>query len=186
MLLNMKMNLKNAPPVSIQVGNVIIKQEKSTKLLGMQIEDSQGWKEHFSGKGGLIASLNKRLFAVRRVTNQIPQDKLSKLAHALWVSKLRYGLQLCSNVRTHESELKNTNMKAAQIAQNKLLRLLNNSTLRDRISTEELITKTGLLSVNQLAASIKMMEVWKSIHIKDYPIELEPNNRISDKCVSAW
>ena len=82
----------------------------------------------------MIASLNKILFAMRIVANHIPRDRLKQLAHALWVSKLRYGLQLSSNVRTHESELKNTNMKAAQIAQNKLLRLLNNSTLRDRIS----------------------------------------------------
>ena len=69
-------------------------------------------------------------------------------------------------------------MKAAQVAQNKLLRLLNNSTIKDRTSTEELLKKTGMLSVNQLAANIKLMEVWKSINIKDYPLQLEPNNMI--------
>ena len=151
-------------------------QDKSTKLLGMQIEDNQSWKEHFSGKGGLIASLNNRLFSIRRVANHLPRDKLTQLSHALWMSKLRYGLQLCMNVRSHETELLNTNMKATQIAQNKLLRLLNNSTLKDRVNTEQLLKNTGLLSVNQLAASIKLMEVWKSEHIKDYPVQLEPNN----------
>ena len=37
-----------------------------------------------------------------------------------------------------------------------------------------------MLSVNQLAASIKLMEVWKSVNIKDYPVQLEPNNPNAD------
>ena len=32
-------------------------------------------------------------------------------------------------------------------------------------------------SVNQLAASIKLTEVWKSLNIENYPFHLEPNNR---------
>ena len=36
--------------------------------------------------------------------------------------------------------------------------------------------KTGFLSVNQLAASIKLSEVWKSTNIENYPVHLEPNN----------
>ena len=38
-----------------------------------------------------------------------------------------------------------------------------------------MLKKTGLLSVNQLAASIKLMEVWKSENVTHYPIQLEPN-----------
>ena len=49
----------------------------------MIIEDNQGWKEHFIEKNGLIAYLNKRLFAIRRVANQIPRNKLVQLAHAI-------------------------------------------------------------------------------------------------------
>ena len=173
------MNLKQGkedPALKIRIGSSLLEQEKSTKLLGMCIEDNLNWKEHFSGRNGLISSLNKRLFAIRRVANFVPSDMLKQLAHALWMSKLRYGLQLCSNVRILSSDPKNSNMKAAQIAQNKLLRLLNNSTLKDRISTEILLAKTEMLSVNQLAASIKLCEVWKSLNIVNYPIQLEPNS----------
>ena len=92
------------------------------------------------------------------------------------MSKLRYGLQLCTNVRIEESELKNGNMKSLQIAQNKLMRLLTRTSIKDRTCTRELLSMTGLLSVNQLAASIKLCEVWKSENIKDYPIHLEPNH----------
>ena len=34
----------------------------------------------------------------------------------------------------------------------------------------------NLLSVNQLAAQIKLQEVWKSVHIDKYGIKLEPYN----------
>ena len=52
--------------VSIRVDSEIIERERSTKLLGMTIEDNQCWKENFSGKSGLISSLNKRLFAFQK------------------------------------------------------------------------------------------------------------------------
>ena len=47
--------------------------------------------------------------------------------------------------------------------------------ISERRPTELLLKNTGLLSVNQLAASIKLSEVWKSINLVNYPIQLEPN-----------
>ena len=58
------------------------------------------------------------------------------------------------------------------------MRLLLKIPFHDRTSTAELLSKTGLLSINQLAASIKLMEVWKSENVPNYPIQLEPNNTI--------
>ena len=40
-----------------------------------------------------------------------------------------------------------------------------------------MLTKFGLLSFNQMAAQIKLLEVWKkSINVVGYPINLEPYN----------
>ena len=39
-----------------------------------------------------------------------------------------------------------------------------------------MLDKFGLLFVNQLAASIKLVEVWKSFNQEGYPIKLEPYN----------
>ena len=55
------------------------------------------------------------------------------------------------------------------------LRLLDNSHISERKSKKELLANTGFLSVNQLAASIKLTETWKTINIENYPIKLEPN-----------
>ena len=41
--------------------------------------------------------------------------------------------------------------------------------------------KFNLLSVNQLAAQIKLKEVWKSLNCPNYPTKLEPyNNALAD------
>ena len=72
--------------------------------------------------------------------------------------------------------MKNTNIKAAKVAQNKLMRLLTKASYMDQTGTKELLEKTGLLSVNQTAASIKLAEVLKGLNVKNYPIHLEPNN----------
>ena len=105
----------------------------------MQLQDNLGWKNHFIGKNGLISSLNKRLYAISRIKKYIPHEKLPRLAHALWTSKLRYGLQLCGNVRLKNEDSQNTFMKATQVAQNKMLRLLNNTTMKDKIHTKLIV-----------------------------------------------
>ena len=42
-----------------------------------------------------------------------------------------------------------------------------------------MLEKFGLLSVNQLAAQIKLTEVWKAINIENYAIRLDPYKPIS-------
>ena len=67
-------------------------------------------------------------------------------------------------------------MLAAQVAQNKMTRMLNASSNKDHISTKSLLEKFNLPSVNQLAAEIKLTEAWKIMKVPDYPITLEQNN----------
>ena len=58
-----------------------------------------------------------------------------------------------------------------------MLRAINGSKISDRISTESMLTKFNLLSVNRLSAQIKLKEVWKSVNCPNYPTKLEPYNR---------
>ena len=57
-----------------------------------------------------------------------------------------------------------------------MLRVINNSRIKDKISVESMLKKFNLLSVNQLAAQIKLQEVWKSVNIEKYGITLDPYN----------
>ena len=70
-------------------------------------------------------------------------------------------------------------MKSLQLTQNRMLRTMNVSKIKDKISTVTLLNKFGLLSVNQLAAQIKLTEVWKSLNVVGHPSLLEPYHKVS-------
>ena len=102
---------------SLTVGNAVIERTKHTKLLGVIIEESQEWTEHFKT---LKTSLNQRLWVIRRIARQLPKSKLMTVVHSLWMSKLRYGLQLCIKVRLVESDVKPNYLKSLQQMQNRI------------------------------------------------------------------
>ena len=80
----------------------------------------------------------------------------------------------------------NQTMKTAQVAQNKMLRMLDGVSLKERISSRSLLQKYNLPSVNQLVGEIKLLEAWKATHITSYPFQLEennPNRQVSDRSV---
>ena len=64
-----------------------------------------------------------------------------------------------SKVRTTEHDPTNGNMDKLQITQNKLARVLENVMLKDRTSTATLLNNQQMLSVNQVAAQIKLSEI---------------------------
>ena len=177
MVLNMKKQCdKLLAEQGISIGGITVKPDNQTKLLGMSIENNQGWNEHFNGPMGLINALNKRTFAIRRIKEQIPLKNTMRVVQSIWMSKLRYGLQLCNKVRTSPEDPINKNMQSAQVAQNKMMRMLNGSSKTDHISIKSLLEKFNLPSVNQLSAEIKITEAWKIMHVTDYPITLDRNN----------
>ena len=106
--------LKDEAPIKIKIGDSFIKQEKSAKLLGVKIEENQSWNEQINGKGGVISSLNQRLFLIKRLKQQINTKQQKKVANSIWTSKLRYGLQLYAKVRTSNEDPSCANMDALQ------------------------------------------------------------------------
>ena len=137
----------------------------------MTFEGSQKWSEHIYGTNGLVSSLNQRWFFIRRLKNVISQKALQKISDGLFISRLRYGLQLLGCVRWSISDPTNKDMEVLQKCQNKLLRALNGSKVSDKISTISMLKKFKMLSVNQINAQIKLCEMWKSVHIVNYPIK---------------
>ncbi len=103
MMLNSKQK-KNDLPQKIKVGDHEIMESKSAKLFGVVMDNDQKWKSHFCGKGGFLSSLSQRLFMVKRILKYISKNKLRKVVDSLWTSKLRYGLQLCTEVRLTEEQ----------------------------------------------------------------------------------
>ena len=88
------------------------------------------------------------------------------MVDGLFTSKIWYGLQLYGKVRVTENELEGVDFKSIQLVQNKLLRTLNGTTLKDMISMKALLEKFEMLAVNQLNAQIKLLEMWKSLNVE--------------------
>ena len=106
----------------ITIGKDKVELSDSAKLLGVTIDEKQKWKQHLSE---LTTALNYRTFAIRRISNQLPKNEVLKVVQCLWMSKLRYGLQLCNQVRTKPEDSTNLQMNAIQVCQNKMLRMLD-------------------------------------------------------------
>ena len=73
-----------------------------------------------------------------RLNNSLNKKALIKVADSLFNSKIRYGLQLLGKVRMSTNESQNQLLQDIQLAQNKLIRFLNNKRISDKISTETL------------------------------------------------
>ncbi len=136
------------------------------------MDNDQKWKSHFCGKGGLLSSLNQSLFMVKRISISISKKKLRKVVDSLWTSKLRYGLQLCTEVRLTEEHPKSLHMTMARRLQNKMLRILDGALVSDKKSTKTLLDNQNMLSVNQIAAQIKLTEMWKASNDPQYPLKM--------------
>ena len=50
---------------------------------------------------------------------------------------------------------------------------MNGSRIKDKISTKSILTKNDILSVNQLNAQIKLLDMWKASNIEKYPTKLK-------------
>ena len=170
MILNLKQDLIS-DPLSIKIGKDNITAESSAKLLGITLDANQKWKSQIQGAGGVISNLNLRLYLLRRLAWSISNDRLRRIADSLYTSKIRYGVQLYGKVRLTVTEPTDSLIEGLQITQNKFARFIHGSSLLDRSNTSTIYKETQLFSVNQIMAKIKLLEVWKSINIIDYPIQ---------------
>jgi hypothetical protein len=64
-----------------------------------------------------------------------------------------------------------------QRSQNKMLRILDGTLVSDRKSTKTLLDNQNMLSVNQIAAQIKLIEMWKASNDPQYPIKMKTRER---------
>ena len=48
----------------------------------------------------------------------------------------------------------------------------------DRIKIEDMLTSLQMMSVNQIAAQIKLTEMWKALNDSQYPLRVEQKSEI--------
>jgi hypothetical protein len=125
--------------VHVKVGKVQISQLVTAKLLGMEIDEDQKWKPHVEK---LVKTIDKRLFSLRKIAGKISDQGLGKVADSLWSSKMKYGLQLCQQVKTSKEQTKSTIMLMLEKTQKRMLRTVTGPWQIDRVRIKDLLERT--------------------------------------------
>jgi hypothetical protein len=81
-------------PQSVKIRHDMVNREMSATLLGIKFQDNLQWAKQIHGKGGLIATLNSRLYIIRRMISHVSKKSVLKLVDGMFMYKIRYGLQL--------------------------------------------------------------------------------------------
>ena len=152
--------------LSFNIGNAVkpIKESTSEKLLGIWVSNDLKWNTHLEKlKKKLLVSL----FTLRQVEQSIPKSLLKKVAEGIFLSNLRYGLGIFCPVRIKDNDPDPVCLDGINVVFNDCMRLLCCSKRSDHKSREEMLNELKWLSVNQLNAEVRLLEVWKSLN-EDY------------------
>ena len=103
-----------------------------------------------------------------------------KVVESIYMSKVRYGLQLMGKIRWTEEDTRQGIFKELQKTQNKLLRFLNKSKISDKIPQSVILEKLNMLSINQLNAKIKLTKMWKADNSLNYSMVIKKSQPKDD------
>ena len=176
---------KNNNPVSIKVGEATVKESPSIRLLGLVIDNDLQWKTHHTKIKMVISS---RIGLIRRLRRKLTSSQLKQLSHSLVFSHIRYALPIFGNPRLLQDDPSHKPSEQLQVELNHLMRLLAGKTLAEHTSIEELISLTGLPTLNQITVESTLLETWKSIHwslpCKEFFKPTEDRSSRRNKCFS--
>ena len=77
-------------------------------------------------------------------------------------------MQLWAKVKTIEAQPESGLVGDVQKVQNRLLRIMEEKRISDRVPVKDMLERQKMLSVNQTATQIKLTEAWKARHIEEY------------------
>jgi hypothetical protein len=103
-------------------------------------------------------SLGQRTGLLRRLSHHVPRRELRQVAEGICLSKIRYGLAAYGVPQQSEDKPHKEMMQSLQVKQNEIARVLTGSRRRDIVPVLDLLERTGMMSVNQMAAETILME----------------------------
>jgi hypothetical protein len=108
-------------------------------------------------------SFDQRTGLLRRLSHHVLRRELRQVAEGICLSKLWYGLASYGVLRQSEDKPNKGMMQSLQAKQNEIARVLTGSRRRDSVPVLDLL-KTGMMSVNQMAAETILMETWRLLN----------------------
>ena len=138
--------------------SIIIKPSSTERLLGAEIHQDMGWREHIlDSDNSLVKSLNKRLGAVKKVEKLASFRTRKMIATGIFMSKLIYLMPLWAGCQDYL-------VKALQVIQNKAARSV--AKMGIFTPTRTLLKACGWMSVRQLMAYHSIILLHKTLSIK--------------------
>ena len=151
--------------LTFNIGEAKIEESKDEKLLGIWVSNDLKWSKHLEK---LESKLRSRLYSLRKMEQQVPKSILKDIADSIFVSILRYALGLFCPIRLKQDDPNPTSINGIKVIYNDLLRLLCSSKRDNRKPRKEMLDQVGWLSINQMSCEIRLIEVWKSLHLENY------------------
>ena len=99
----------------------------------------------------------------------------------IFTSVARYGIAVYSKPRLHSDPI-GEDMCKLQVTQNKMFRLLDGKSKKDKVSVEKIAKKFEMMSINQMTCYHILMETYKIIHFgasDKLRSKLVPNSKMS-------
>ena len=152
---------KRDTPASIRVGNVIIKEVSSIKLLGLYIDNNLQWKTHLQYLQKILTS---RIGLIRRLRRFLSDEQMTQIAHGCVISIIRYALAVYGRPRLHQEAPRHQQHEAIQVELNNIMRCICRSQRADHISVAKLCPQSKLPTLNQMVVEAMLIEVWKCVH----------------------
>ena len=153
---------------SVRVGDKVVHESKTEKLLGVLVSNDFSWFNHLYGlseggkkiEAGLLSKLSMRVGLLQRLNNYVTREQFKKLCSGLFTSCLLYclplfcnlwGLPTLDDLSRKSYSFTKEDCRKLQVLQNKALRMMLQ--INDRNTpTKQLLESTGELSVHQLGA----------------------------------
>ena len=165
--------------LTVKVCGQEIIESDDEKLLGITISNNLTWHTHLYGNNlqgkdklvGLVPQLSQRVGIISKLSKVLSRRQLQNTCSGIFTSKLLYGLPLFSNAwgvpdmddssRRFMAFTKD-DCRRLQVLQNKTMRIITNNHQLN-VPTEELLSETKSLSVNQLGVFHTVMMAFKAI-----------------------
>lgn len=140
-------------PIKLKLGTKLITKTKVENLLGISISSDLKWHVQIRS---LSQSLYHRLFIIQRLKQILTRKQLIRTATALFISKLRYCMEIYWPVRISENDPLPLDIQPINTIYNKLLRVITNKRLGDKISIRSMLNSIGWPSINQLCVKTRL------------------------------
>ena len=165
--------------LTVKVCGQEIIESDDEKLLGITISNNLTWHTHLYGNNlqgkdklvGLVPQLSQRVGIISKLSKVLSRRQLQNTCSGIFTSKLLYGLPLFSNAwgvpdmddssRRFMAFTKD-DCRRLQVLQNKTMQIITNNHQLN-VPTEELLSETKSLSVNQLGVFHTVMMEFKVI-----------------------